>query len=135
MREERMAILNMLEKGIISAEEAQRLLTTLQEGTVSEGFGKYVNGALQKAGSALNTVARKAGETAEKIQPAVKNAAEKVADKAEELEPAAKNAAFQMREKASEFKDDVKNYCDKMKEKESPKTMTNSILKTLILTM
>ena len=55
MKEERMAILNMLEKGIISVDEAERLLTALHSGlgTEKDGITKVVGGMLNKAGAAL----------------------------------------------------------------------------------
>ena len=83
MKEERMAILNMLEKGIISVDEAERLLTALHSGlgTEKDGITKAVGGMLNKAGAALSAVADKVKEN-----PAVKNAADKVADKADDLQ-------------------------------------------------
>lgn len=127
MKEERMAILNMLEKGIISVDEAERLLNTLHNGMGLEkdGIGKAVGGALEKAGAALGSVAKTVGEKAqpvvktvsEKAQPVVKSAAEKVSDKAEELQPKMRSAAFRMNEKAHAFKEDMAAYREKLKEK------------------
>ena len=84
MKEERMAILNMLEKGIITVDEAERLLTTLNSGMGLEkdGIRKAVGGALGKAGAALSAVAEKVKES-----PTVKSAADKVAEKTEDLQP------------------------------------------------
>lgn len=114
MKEERMAILNMLEKGIITADEAERLLTTLNNGMglEKEGIGKTVGGMLGKAGAALSAVADKVKEN-----PTVKSAATKVAEKAEDLQPAVRGAAFRMAEKASELKDDMAAYREKLKER------------------
>ncbi len=119
MKEERMAILNMLEKGIINAEEAERLLIILQSsnGFDKEGISKTVESALGKAGEAFSTVAKAVGEKAEKIQPTVKDMADKVSEKAEDLEPAVRGAAFRMAEMMDGFMSDVKNYREKMKEK------------------
>ena len=119
MKEERMAILSMLEKGIINADEAERLLIILQSsnGFDKDGLGKTVESALGKAGDALNSVAKAVGEKAEKIQPAVKDMANKVSEKAEDFEPAVRSAAFRMVEMMDGFMTDVKSYRDKMKEK------------------
>ena len=101
MKEERLAILGMLEKGIITVDEAERLLNTLQNGSMfdKEGIGAAVGGALEKAGAALGVVAKKAGETAEKMQPKVKN------------------AAFRVKEKTYEWKDDAAYYKEKLRRK------------------
>lgn len=121
MKEERMAILNMLEKGIINAEEAERLLITLNSGMGldKDKVSKTVGDALGKAGEAFNSVAKAMGEKAEKIQPAVKDMASKVSEKAEDLEPAVRSAAFRMAEMMDGLKSEVKNYREKMKEKKA----------------
>ena len=102
MKKERMSILNMLEKGIITAQEAERLLLALN-GTAKiperEGVNDVVNQALNKAGSAINTFAKAVGQQAEKLEPKVKNVAEKVT------------------EKACVIADDAKTYADKLREK------------------
>ena len=136
MKEERMAILNMLEKGIITVDEADRLLNTLNNGLGAEkdGIAKTVGGMLNKAGAALSAVADKVKENptvknaadkmadkAEDLQPKVTSAAfrmrEKLADKADDLQPAVRSAAFRMAEKASEIKEDMATYREKLKEK------------------
>lgn len=119
MKEERMAILGMLEKGIINADEAERLLIILQSsnGFDKDGIGKSVEDVFGKAGEALNSVAKAVGEKAEKIQPAMKDMANKVSEKAEDIEPTVRSAAFRMAEMMDGFMADVKNYRDKMKEK------------------
>ncbi|MBQ9092234.1 MAG: UDP-N-acetylglucosamine 2-epimerase, partial [Anaerotignum sp.] len=116
MKEERMAILSMLEKGIITVDEAERLLHTLNSGMglEKEGIKKAVGGALGKAGAALTAVAEKVKEN-----PTVKSAAEKVADKADDLQPKVSEAAFRMREKPSELKEDLTTYVEKLKEKKN----------------
>lgn len=138
MKEERMAILNMLEKGIITADEAERLLNTLHNGMGLEkdSIGKAVGGALEKAGAALGSVAKTVSEKAhpvvksaaervsdkaEEMQPKVRSAAfrmtEKIADKAEEMQPKMRSAAFRMNEKAHAFKEDMATYREKLKER------------------
>lgn len=138
MKEERMAILNMLEKGIITVDEAERLLNTLHNGMGLEkdGIGKAVGSALEKAGAALGSVAKSVGEKAhpvvksaadkvsdkaDEIQPKVRSAAfrmtEKIADKADEMQPKMRSAAFRMNEKAHAFKEDMANYREKLKAK------------------
>lgn len=136
MKEERMAILNMLEKGIITADEAERLLNTLHNSVdlEQEGLGKAVGNALKKAGSVLSAAAGKVKESttvknaadkvaekADELQPKVRSAAfrmtEKVAEKADELQPAVRSAAFRMSEKASILKEDMANYREKLKER------------------
>ena len=138
MKEERMAILNMLEKGIITVDEAERLLNTLNSGMglEKEGIKKAVGGALGKAGAALTAVAEKVKENptvksaaekvadkADDLQPKVSEAAfrmrEKVAEKADDLQPAVRSAAFRMAEKASELKEDMATYYEKLKEKKN----------------
>ena len=136
MKEERMAILNMLEKGIITVDEAERLLTTVNNGMglEKEGITAAIGGMLGKAGAALSAVAGKvkenpavksaAGKVAEKtedLQPKVTEAAfrmkEKMTEKADDLQPAVRGAAFRMAEKAGELKDDMATYVEKLKEK------------------
>ncbi len=119
MKDERMAILGMLEKGIISAEEAERLLLALQNGVDSAdgGIGKAIGGALEKAGAVLGDVAKTVGEKAEMIQPKVRSAASKLVDKADEMQPAVRSAMFRMTERANELKEDAKFYREKLKER------------------
>lgn len=138
MKEERMVILNMLEKGIITVDEAERLLTTLHNGMglEKEGIGKAVGGALEKAGAALSSVAKsvtehpavksateKVADKADDLQPKVRSAAfrmtEKIADKADDLQSKMRSAAFRMAEKASELKEDMANYREKLKERKN----------------
>ena len=138
MKEERMAILNMLEKGIITVDEAERLLNTLNSGMGLEkdGIKKAVGGALGKAGAALTAVAEKVKENptvktaadkvaakTEDLQPKVSEAAfrvrEKMAEKTEDLQPAVRGAAFRMAEKAGEIKGDMATYMEKLKEKKN----------------
>lgn len=141
MKEERMAILNMLEKGIITVDEAERLLLTLNSGMGLEkdGIKKAVGGALGKAGAALTAVAErvkenpvvksaadKMAEKTEDLQPKVSSAAfrmkEKMVEKADDLQPAVRGAAFRMAEKAGELKEDMATYYEKLKEKRNRDT-------------
>ena len=141
MKEERMAILNMLEKGIITVDEAERLLLTLNSGMGLEkdGIKKAVGGALGKAGAALTAVAErvkenpavksaadKMAEKTEDLQPKVSSAAfrmkEKMVEKADDLQPAVRSAAFRMAEKAGELKEDMATYYEKLKEKRNRDT-------------
>lgn len=136
MKEERMAILNMLEKGIITADEAERLLTALNSGMglEKEGVTTVIGGMLGKAGAALSAAAGRVKENpavknaadkmadkADELQPKVSSAAfrmkEKLVDKADELQPVVRSAAFRMAEKAEELKDDMATYREKLKEK------------------
>lgn len=119
MKEERMAILHMLEKGLITVDEAERLLTVLHQGLEKEGLGKAVGSALEKAGSAFSSVAKTVGEQAERLQPKVKEMASKMADRADDLQPKVRSAAFRMTEKAQELKEDAKFYKVKLQEKKN----------------
>ena len=138
MKDERMAILNMLEKGIITVDEAERLLNTLNSGMGLEkdGIRNVVGGMLGKAGAALSAVADKVKENptvksaadkvaakTEDLQPKMTEAAfrmkEKMAEKSEDLQPAVRGAAFRMAEKASEIKGDMATYMEKLKEKKN----------------
>ena len=136
MKEERMAILSMLEKGIITVDEAERLLNTVNSGMGLEkdGIKNVVGGMLGKAGAALTAVAEKVkenptvksaadkvAEKTEDLQPKMTEAAfrmkEKLAEKTDDLQPAVRGAAFRMAEKASELKGDMTTYYEKLKEK------------------
>ncbi len=118
MKEERMAILSMLEKGLITAEEAERLLIVLQNGLQKDSnIGKAVGNALEKAESALGSVAKSVGKTAERLQPTMKKFASKVADKADDLQPKVRSAAFRMTEKAQELKEDARFYREQLRAK------------------
>lgn len=121
MKEERMAILNMLANGIITAEEATKLINALHKGSTPDAsaIGKGVNTVLEKTGSTINTVAKSVGEQAEKLQPKVKDIANKVSEKAEDYEPALRQATFRMAEMLDGLKEDIMTYYEKMKDKKS----------------
>ncbi|MEY8321537.1 UDP-N-acetylglucosamine 2-epimerase (non-hydrolyzing) [Lachnospiraceae bacterium 46-61] len=115
MKKERMSILNMLEKGIITAQEAERLLLALN-GTAKtperEGVNDVVNQALNKAGSAINTFAKAVGKQAEKLEPKVKNVAEKMTEKACVIADDAKTYADKLREKRAKAKEEEQQDMD-----------------------
>ncbi len=114
MKEERLSILHMLEKGIITAEEAERLLLALngtQKAQQREGVNDVVNNALNKAGGALNTFAKTVGKQAEKWEPKVKDMAEKVTEKASALADDAKTYAEKLREKKAQKKQEDLDDC------------------------
>ncbi len=114
MKEERLSILHMLEKGIITAEEAERLLLALngtQKAQQREGVNDVVNNALNKAGGALNTFAKTVGRQAEKWEPKVKDMAEKVTEKASALADDAKTYAEKLREKKAQKKQEDLDDC------------------------
>lgn len=106
MKEERMAILRMLENGTISADEAERLLNALQntenKKEVSEGISKV----LLKTGDVLENLAHTIGKKAG-------SAAKIVSEKAEEAKPEIKKAAKTVRDKVTEaaegIREDIKN--------------------------
>lgn len=108
MKEERMAVLNMLEKGVISAQEAERLLFALQEnpGAEKERLCRAVNKTVEKAGGALNSLAKTLGEQADKLEPKVKRAAEKFTEKASVVVDDAKTYAQKLKEKREQGKDE-----------------------------
>ncbi|MBR3992814.1 MAG: UDP-N-acetylglucosamine 2-epimerase (non-hydrolyzing), partial [Anaerotignum sp.] len=136
MKEERLAILSMLEKGIINVDEAERLLAAIHNGAAAvekESAGR-MSGMLEKAGAALNSAAKtvtehptvksateKLADKADDLQPRLRSAAfrmsEKFADKADDLQPKMRAAAFRMSEKANEWKEDMAAYREKLKER------------------
>lgn len=106
MKEERMAILRMLEKGTISADEAERLLNAMQETGNKKDFSESLNNVLSKTGTVLGGLAQNIGKKAGA-------AAKVVGEKAEEAKPEIKKAAKVVKEKVSEaavnIKEDIKN--------------------------
>lgn len=122
MKEERMAILRMLEKGIISAAEAEKLILALQtKGTKerinTEEISDQISDTLSKMGDALGsfmkTIGEKAEDVAKEVEPVVKKMAESVAEKtaaaAEELKKAANKRKEQEPVDVDEFQDDLSN--------------------------
>lgn len=114
MKEERMVVLGLLEKGIISAEEAERLLMALQSTSSStrEGVGAAVGSALNKAGSALNGMAKTLSEQAGKLEPKVKEVADKVSEKASVIVDDAKTYAEKLKQKREKNKEEDWEDCD-----------------------
>ena len=106
MKEERMAILRMLEKGTISADEAERLLNAMQETGNKKDFSESLNNVLSKTGTVLGGLAQNIGKKAGA-------AAKVVGEKAEGAKPEIKKAAKVVKEKVSEaavnIKEDIKN--------------------------
>ena len=100
MKSEALAVLRLLERGIITADEAERLLEKLGNLDKSERLSKEeikadIQAKLRTAGEALGNIAKKAGETAETA--------------AKELEPIIKKVADTVYEKTG----DLKTYMDK----------------------
>ena len=107
MKDERMAILSMLEKGVINADEAERLLNTLQNSSFSASdLGDAVQSAMNKAGVVLDKVAKKANEAAEKMQPKVMEAASVVREKGSALKEEAIAYKERLKEKHAQAEDD-----------------------------
>lgn len=116
MKEERMAVLGMLEKGIITVAEAERLLMILQteadERMNIDGVGAAIGSAINKAGDVLGTFAKSVGETAEKtavkVEPKIKKAASTLADKAAILAEDVKNFAERKKQEFEEMEKEEK---------------------------
>ena len=74
MKEERLAVLSMIEKGIITVDEAERLLKAMNETAIND----KVESVLTKAGGNISSFAKIAAEKAEKMiddaKPVVKKA-------------------------------------------------------------
>ncbi|MCJ7855469.1 hypothetical protein MUJ63_04050 [Lachnospiraceae bacterium NSJ-143] len=92
MREERLAVLSMVEKGIITVDEAERLLRALNETALSD----KAESMFSKAGENIGTFAKSAAEKAEKI---IEDAKPKVKKAVDDASPKVKKFS----EKASEF--------------------------------
>ena len=107
MKEERMAILSMVEKGIITVDEAATLLNALN-GSKGEGIEKFMS----KAGEKLNVFAKTVGEKTEKLvndaKPLAKATGEKMEKVVDDMSPSIKKAAGTFTEKANEIKEKIK---------------------------
>ncbi len=81
MKEERLAVLSMVEKGIITVDEAERLLKAMNETAVND----KVESVLSKASGNISSFAKIAAEKAEKMiddaKPVVKKAVDDTAPK------------------------------------------------------
>ena len=88
MKEERLAILRMLENGTISVDEAERLLNAVKETGDKMDFSESLNAffsktgdVLEKAGQKVTSAAKTAGEKAEVAKPEIIKAAKVVKEK------------------------------------------------------
>ncbi len=107
MKEERMAILRMLENGIISADEAERLLNILNENREKDVSGN-IEGAFAKAGSTLESIVGNVGKKAGQV-------AKTIGEKAEQAKPEIKKAAKTVAEKVTEAAETIKEDINKRK--------------------
>ncbi len=86
MKEERLAVLSMVEKGIINVDEAERLLRALSETAQSE---ENKDSVISKAGENFGSFIKNAAEKTEKFiddtKPVVKKAAMDASPKIKEL--------------------------------------------------
>lgn len=111
MKEERMAILRMLESGTISADEAERLLNALQETGDKKDFSESFNNVLAKTGDVLDSLAQTIGKKAGAV-------AKVVSEKAEEAKPEIKKAAKVVKEKVNEAAENIREDIRKKKNSE-----------------
>lgn len=107
MKEERMAILRMLENGIISTDEAERLLNILNE-TREKDVSGNIESAFAKAGNTLENIVGNVGKKAGQV-------AKVVGDKAEQAKPEIKKAAKTVAEKVTEAAGTIKDDINKRK--------------------
>lgn len=96
MKEERLAILRMLENGTISVDEAERLLNAVKETGDKMDFSE-----------SLNTFFSKTGDVLEKAGQKVKSAAKTAGEKAEVAKPEIIKAAKVVKEKVGETADSI----------------------------
>ncbi len=105
MKEERMAILSMVEKGVITVDEAERLFAAIKGGSKRAKVEDFMS----KAGDKLNILAKNVNKKTEKImndaKPALKTAGEKMEKVVEDVKPQVKKAAETFSEKAEEIKE------------------------------
>lgn len=105
MKEERLAILRMLENGVISVDEAEKLLNAVRDTENKWDFSENFNGFLSKTGDTLEEIAKKIGKKADAV-------AKTVGEKAEAAKPEIKRAAKIVKEKvdetASNIREDIK---------------------------
>ena len=94
MKTEKLAVLRLLEKGIITADEAERLLKLINDSDKEDRINKAdlradIEARLAVASEALNRLAKKAGDKADiaakELQPIIKKVAGAVGDKTEEF--------------------------------------------------
>lgn len=108
MKEEIMKVLSLLESGVISAEEADKLIKTInveEKGKKTDWEDKFA-----KVGAGIGKFAKTVGEKADKLakdaEPYVKKVGEKAGDAAEEIIGKAKNINLSKKE-AKKNSDDV----------------------------
>lgn len=123
MKEERMAILSMVEKGIITVDEAATLLNALN-GSKGDGIEKFMS----KAGEKLNVFAKTVGEKTEKLvndaKPLAKATGEKMEKVVDDMSPSIKKAAVTFTEKANEIKEKIKERKGAQEEEVQPEPET-----------
>ena len=123
MKEERMAILSMVEKGIITVDEAATLLNALN-GSKGDGLEKFMS----QAGEKLNVFAKTVGEKTEKLvndaKPLAKATGEKMEKVVDDMSPSIKKAAGTFTEKANEIKEKIKERRGSQEEEVQPEPET-----------
>lgn len=107
MKEEIMKVLSLLESGVINAEEADKLIKTINnEPKTVEKAATNLKGAFSKMGEGFGEFAKVVGEKAEKFaeeaKPVIKKMGEKAGDAAEEIAEKAKNMKKARDEKKTE---------------------------------
>lgn len=124
MKEERLAILKLLENGVINAEEAEKLLIAIKPTVIDKSLKKEetfsaINEKIAAAGGNIADMAKKVGQTigktteaaTKKAEPVLKKAAEKIGEKTEDVCTTAKN--YVERKKAEREKSFVPDIDDK----------------------
>lgn len=130
MKDERMAVLSMLEKGIITAAEAEKLLIVLQSQSKKEDdLTSNLNTAFTKAGEGLGAFAKAAGETMEKVvteaKPVIKKTIDTVTDKVDSAVEDVK-AYKEKKKKTSDLSEDT-FFDDSSKNKENSEEASESV--------
>ena len=117
MKEERLAVLKLLENGVINVDEAERLLNTLRPAETEKIFKKdetvaAINEKLAQTGENIANFTKKAGQTIGKTAEAAAKKAEPVIKKAE---PVIKKAAEKIGEKTEEVCTGAKDFIERKK--------------------
>ncbi len=81
MKEERMAILKMVEEGKISTDDAVKLLDSIAAQKKSSGFDEKINKAARSMDCFAKEVKEKVSEAAKDFEPKVKNTAKIIVEK------------------------------------------------------
>ena len=106
MKEERMKILDMVEKGIISADEAQNLLTALSAKSDDDKLAEFAHNVAEFT----KTVGERTKEVCSKVSPKVKDATKKMVTKTAEL---VDNMSKSLNEAVKKMEaDDCEESCD-----------------------